>query len=163
MSGVALAAAPLPHTHKAYDHIGLANGLGLTLVISAHNPKKIESNVDFIGVSSRFSHSGGIIDCPKAPRAPGPLGPFAPFGFPGATLKLSHGQYGFSVSWTRFHIKLHSSSAPAFNLHLNITGRVVSSTEITGTFQATGGYCTTGMPIKYKLTLDKAALVGPNE
>ena len=161
--GVALAAAPLPITHSAYESGGNQRG-GITYVISATNPKVVVAGAAAVG--SQYALSGGSVLCPKAKRNPGFTGkPFAVFGFPAATFKLSHGRYTLTREFTQRHVvPLGSASAKSpFTLKLKITATVVNSTTITGTIKATGGSCTTAKAIKYTAKLNKSLPVAPGK
>jgi hypothetical protein len=158
----ALAAAPLPQTAKAYSTGGYEHGLSFTLVTSAANPKRIEPGSATAG--SQFALSNGAIQCKKAKRAPGvPEPPFAIFGFPGATLKLSAGMYGFAKTITQRETSvLGSTSTAKFTLKVKIVGTVVSPTRIEGTVKPTGGPCTAKSPIPFTANRDPKLPVAPS-
>jgi hypothetical protein len=145
LAGTALAAAaPLPKAGSVYANgtVGKSK-ITLTLVISPSNAKKIESGVPEF---SQTAHSGGYLECPSSSK-------IAEFPFPGATLTLFGGKYGFSVTET--------STDPTFlgspnrgTLTLRINGSVTSATRITGTVTVRGDVCKAGM-IHYSLALDR--------
>jgi hypothetical protein len=162
-AGVALAAKspPLPQTGKGYTTSGSSRP-SVTLVINASNPKVIQPGAGALG--SQFAISNGFLNCPKAKKNKGFKGtPFVPFGFPGATLKLSHGSYGFSVKDTEHKTAPVGSSGKFFTLKVTITGKVSSATLITGTVKASGGTCTTKKALKYKAKLNPSLTVGPGQ
>lgn len=149
----ALAAAPLPKPASAFSTGGLKHGVSLTLVSSADG-KKIEAGGAALG--SQFALSGGTIQCPKARHSATFHGtPFALFGFPGVTLKLSHGKYGFSKSFTEHGVvPLGSEGVKPFTLKVKIAATVTGPTAIAGTVKASGGPCKSKKPIVFKAKLD---------
>ncbi len=162
LAGAASAAAPLLEPAKAYSTGGIKHGVGVTLVTSASSGKAIEPGAAALG--SQFALSGGSVLCPKAKKGPGfHEVPFALFGFPGATLKLSHGKYGFSKSVKIPRTVPLGSSAKPFTLKVKIKGSVVSPTAITGTVKAKGGPCTSKKPLKFTAKLDPKIPVAPGQ
>lgn len=161
-TAVALAAAPLPHAEKAYTTFaGFPNksGIGMILIMSS-SPKRIQRGGELAKAVSVIS--SGSYKCPNAKKSAGSTKtPTVSFGFPGATLKLSKGAYGFSVKETQPKTTLTGSSEKPFTLKVAITGKVSSSTLITGTIALSGGKCTTKTPIKYSAKLDSAVPVPP--
>ncbi len=152
----------MPKTAKAYSTGGSKHGVSVTLVTSASNPKAIEPGAAAAG--SQFALSGGAVLCPKAKKNPGfHEVPFAVFGFPGATLKISHGKYGFSKTSKTQETTALGSSAKPFPLKVKITGTVVSPTSIKGTVKATGGPCTSKKPLKFTAKLDPKIPVAPGQ
>lgn len=153
LAGAATATAPpLPKTAKAYSTDGFAHRVSLTLVTSASNPKRIEKGAAAAG--SQFALSGGAVQCPKAKKGEGfHEVPFAIFGFPGATLKLVKGAYGFSKT-TKEKTSALGGTGAEFKLKLKIVGTVTSSTSIRGTVKATGGPCTMKKPVSFNAKLD---------
>ena len=81
--------------------------------------------------------------------------PFALFGFPGATLKLKHGRYGFSVSQKLDRAFVFASTVKPFKLTVKFTGTVTSSKAIAGTLTVHGGPCGVKRPIPYTVKLSK--------
>ena len=81
----------------------------------------------------------------------------------GATLKLSHDKYRFSVSKTVKKGYVTGSPAKPFKLTLKVTGAVTSSTTITGTVSLRGGRCTSKRPIPYTAKLDNKIPVSPGD
>ena len=163
LAGVALASAPLPQAAKAYSTGGIRGSVSVTLVTSASG-KAIEPGAAALG--SQFALSGGSVLCKKAKKGPGfHETPFAIFGFPGATLKLSHGKYGFSKSVTMPKtVPLgSSSSSKPFTLKVKIKGTVTSPTAITGTVKPKGGPCTSKKPLKFTAKLDPKIPVAPGQ
>lgn len=157
----AAAAPPLPKTAKAYSTGGYAHGVSLTLVTSATNPKRIEKGDAAVG--SQFAMSGGAIQCPKAKKGEGfHEVPFAVFGFPGATLKMIKGAYGFSKTAKEKTSALGSTGAE-FKLKVKIVGRVTNSSSIKGTVKATGGPCTTKTPVSFTAKLNAKLPVAPGQ
>ncbi len=157
--GVALA-APLPKGAKAYSTAGRKHGVSLTLVTSSSG-KRIELGEAALG--SQFALSGGAVNCPKAKKNHGfHETPFAIFGFPGATLKLSHGKYGFSKT-TKSETSALGSSAKTFKLRVTIAATVASPTSIKGTVTAKGGPCTSKKPLKFNAKLDNKIPVAPGK
>ncbi len=156
--GVALA-APLPQGGKAYSTAGPKHGVSLTLVTSVSG-KAIEAGSAALG--SQFALSGGSVQCRKAKKNHGfHEVPFALFGFPGTTLKLSHGKYGFSKTVKMSDEFVIGSSAKPFKLKVKIAGTVASPTSIQGTVKAKGGPCTSKKALKFKAKLDTKIPVAP--
>jgi hypothetical protein len=165
-AAVALASASLPHTAKAYDTGRKAKRVSLTLVISASNPKQILAGPTPPPVGSQFALSVGSIQCPHVTRNPGlprSSSPFMLIAFPGATLRLSHGSYGFSKSSTVRRQVITGSPTKPFELKLKFTGSVVGATKITGTIAAHGGPCSPKGELAYTATLDPKLPVAPGE
>jgi hypothetical protein len=170
-TGVALASAPVLQTGKAYESFtkkGLGRGLSLSFVVSASNPKRlIAGSKGPPPLGTEFAESSFFVPCPKIKRNPPPFPkdevPFAGFGFPGATLKLSHEKYRFSVSKTMKKEFVTGSPAKPFKLTLKVTGAVTSSTTITGTVSLRGGRCTSKRPIPYTAKLDNKIPVSPGD
>ncbi len=159
-AGAAFAAAPQLHAGSAYDNFGKHKSkVSLFLVTAAGNPSKLN------GGPAIYHHGpeggSGALRCPKAPLNSRYSYATAEFGFPGATLKLSGGKYGFSVKWTSRHTKVVGSTEARVNLHLSLTGKVQSASTITGEFTARGGGCTTKKPVKYEVSLDKGFPLPP--
>jgi hypothetical protein len=163
--------AALPHrsdgcdcTPSAEDRVGLfdggfARGVSLTLVTGAANPKRIEKGAAAAG--SQFAMSGGAVQCPKEKKGEGfHEVPFAVFGFPGATLKLVKGVYGFSKT-TKEKTSALGGTGSSFTLKVKIVGTVTSPTLISGTVQATGGPCTMKKPVGFSAKLDPELPVAP--
>ncbi|MGA2013934.1 MAG: hypothetical protein ABSH51_25850 [Solirubrobacteraceae bacterium] len=142
LAGTALAAAPLPAAGKVYDNgtVGKSK-LTLTLVISPTSARKIESGVPEF---SQVAHSGGYLECPSSSK-------IAEFPFPGATLKLSSGSYGFSVTERRTDPTFLGSPRTG-TLTLRITGAVTSATQITGAVTVSGDVCA-AETVHYRLAL----------
>ena len=126
-------------------------------------PKRIEPGL--ASAASQFALSNGAIQCKRVKRAAGdPETPFAIFGFPGATLKLSHGQYGFSKSETQREASPLGAKSPAkFTLKAKVTGVLVNSTTIEGTAKVSGGPCTVAKPIPYVAKVDRTVPVAPGD
>jgi hypothetical protein len=145
LAGTALAAAPaLPKRGKVYtDGTVGRSKITLTLVISSSNPRRIESGVPEF---SETAHSGGYLECPSSSK-------IAEFPFPGATLKLSAGKYGFEVTETKTNPTFLGSPTTG-TLKLRITGSVTSATRIVGTMTVSGDVCKTET-IHYSLALDR--------
>ncbi len=144
LAGTALAAAPpLPKSGKVYTNgtVGRSK-ITLTLVISPSNAKRIESGVPEF---SETAHSGGYLECPSSSK-------IAEFPFPGATLTLSGGKYGFSVTETKTNPTFLGSPNHG-TLKLRVNGSVTSATRIAGTVTVSGDVCKTGT-IHYSLALD---------
>ncbi len=155
------AAPPLPKTAKAYSTGGLVHGVSLTLVTSATNPKRIEKGEAAVG--SQYAMSGGGVQCPKAKKGEGSHEvPFAVFGFPGATLKMVKGAYGFSKT-TKERTSALGSPVAEFKLKVKIVGKVTSPTSIRGTVKVTGGPCTRKKPVSFKAKLDPKLPVAPGQ
>ncbi len=170
VTGVALASAPVLQTAKAYQSFtkkGLGKGLSLSFVVSASNPKRLIAGSQPPPLGSNFAESSFFVPCPKIKRNPPPFpkdeAPFAGFGFPGATLKLSHDKYRFSVSKTVKKVYVTGSPAKPFKMTLKVTGAVTSSTTITGTVSLRGGRCTSKRPIPYTAKLDNKIPVAPGD
>lgn len=145
LAGAALAAVPLPMAGKVYDNgtVGKSK-LTLTLVISPSNAKRIESGVPEF---SQTAHSGGYLECPSSSK-------IAEFPFPGATLTLSGGKYGFSVTESRSNPTFLGSPNKG-TLKLRIKGTVTSATRITGTVAVSGNVCKTAGTVHYSLALNR--------
>lgn len=160
--GAATAAAPpLPKTAKAYSTSGFAHGVSLTLVTSATNPKRVEKGEAAAG--SQFALSGGAVQCPKAKKGDGfHEVPFAVFGFPGVTLKIVKGSYGFSKTIREKTSALGSTGAE-FKLKVKIVGAVTSPSSIKGTVKVTGGPCTRKKPVSFRAKLDPKLPVAPGQ
>ncbi len=144
LAGTALAASPpLPKQGNVYTNGDVGRSkLTLTFVISPSNAKKIESGVPEF---SQTAHSGGYLECPSSSK-------IAEFPFPGATLTLSAGKYGFSVTETKIN-PTFLGRPNSGTLKLRINGSVTSATRITGTVAVSGDVCKTGT-IHYSLPLD---------
>jgi hypothetical protein len=157
---VASASAPLPLRNKAYNRVAPAGGkqVGLTLIVSRSNARRLVTGPLSPPLGSEFAVSAGTLPCPKAPRNPSLAKgetPFALFGFPGATLRLRHGHYGFSVKRTHSTQQLLGSPAKPFKLTVKLTGTVLNSKTIEGTISAVGGPCTTRKPLPWRVTLNR--------
>lgn len=157
---VAAAAAPLPLRNKVYDRVAPAGGrqVGLTLIVSRSRAQRLVSGPLSPPIGSQYAVSAGALPCPKAPRSPNLAThetPFALFGFPGATLRLRHGHYAFSVKRVHTGQQLLGSAAKAFKLTVKLTGTVVNSRTIVGTLSAVGGPCMTRKPLAWKVTLNR--------
>jgi hypothetical protein len=141
LAGSALAATPLPQKGKAYGKgtVGKQK-LVLILVTSKSNPKKILSGVPAF---SQVAHSGGWLECPSSHT-------IAEFPFPGATLKLSGGKYGFSVTENKTN-PTFLGAATTGTLKVVIKGTVASSKRITGTLTASG-ICTANVHFNLPVT-----------
>lgn len=162
LAGVALGAAPLPQTAKAYSTGGSKHGVSLTLITSASDPKAIEPGEAVL--ASQYAQSGGAVLCKKAKKSPGfHETPFAVFGFPGAELKLVNGKYSFSKTYKTSDASVLGSSAKPFKLKVKIVGTVVSPTSIAGTVKPTGGPCTSKKPLKFTAKLDSKIPVAPGQ
>jgi len=160
LCGIALA-APLPQGGKAYTAGTVKHGVSLTLVTSASGTA-IEPGSAALG--SQFALSGGAVLCRKAKKSHGfHEKPFAIFGFPGATLKLSHGTYGFSATVKAPHTIPLGSTAKPFKLKVKIVGQVASPTSIKGTVKAKGGPCTTKKALKFNATVNSSVPVAPGK
>lgn len=158
----ALAASPLPQRAKAYATDGNHHGVSVTLVTSASNPKRLEPGE--AATASQFAFSGGDVHCKKAKKGPGfHEVSFAVFGFPGATLKLTHGKYGFSKTTKERNTSALGGTGTLFNLKVKIVGTVVSPSSIKGTVKATGGPCTTKKPVAFTAKLDPKIPVAPGQ
>ena len=152
---------PLPTKAKAFSTGGFARRVSLTLVTSATNPKRIESGQAAVG--SQYAMSGGAVQCPKAKRGTGVHEtPFAVFGFPGATLKMVKGAYGFSKT-SKEKTSALGSAGGEFKLKVKIVGKVISPTMISGTVKVTGGPCTIKKPVSFKAMLDPKLPVAPGQ
>ena len=156
----ASASAPLPLRNKVYNRVAPAGGkqVGLTLVVSRSDARRLVAGPLLPPIGSQFAISAGALPCPRAPRNPAlakSQTPFAPFGVPGATLRLRHGHYAFSVKRTHGNQELLGSPAKPFRLTVRLTGIVVSSKTIEGTLSAVGGPCTTRTPLAWKVTLNR--------
>ena len=91
------------------------DGVSVTLVTSATDPKAIEAGE--AATASQYALSGGAVLCPKSKKNPGfHETPFAVFGFPGATLKLSHGAYAFSKTVVQPDTSTLGGTAKPFKL-----------------------------------------------
>jgi hypothetical protein len=153
------AAPPLPRTAKAYSTGGYTHGVSLTLVTGATNSKEIEKGSAAVG--SQFAMSGGAVQCPKEKKGEGfHEVPFAFFGFPGATLNLVNGAYGFSKTIKEKTSALGGAGNP-FTLKVKIVGKVASPTSIKGTVQTKGGPCTMKKPVGFTAKLDPKLPVAP--
>jgi hypothetical protein len=157
---VASSSAPLPLRNKAYNRATTAGGkqVGLTLIVSRSRAKRLVAGPLTPPLGSQYAVAAGALPCPKAPRNPGLVKgetPFALFGFPGATLRLKHGHYGFSVKRTHSTQQLLGSPAKAFKLTVKLTGTVLNSKTIEGTISAIGGPCTTRKPLRWRVTLNR--------
>jgi hypothetical protein len=153
------AAPPLPNTAKGYSTGGFTHGVSLTLVTSATSPKRIEKGV--AAVASQFAMSGGAVQCPKAKKGEGfHEVPFAVFGFPGATLKLVKGVYGFSKT-VKEKTSALGGAGTAFTLKVKVVGTVTSSTSIRGTVKAAGGPCTMKKSVSFTAKLDPKLPIAP--
>jgi hypothetical protein len=162
LAAAALAGPALPKTGSAYSTGGIKHGVSVTLVTSATDPKAIEAGE--AATASQYALSGGAVLCPKSKKNPGfHETPFAVFGFPGATLKLSHGAYGFSKTVVQPDTSTLGGTAKPFKLKVKITGSVLSSTKIVGTVKSTGGPCTTKKALKYTAKLDTKLPVAPGQ
>ena len=144
LAATALASSPpLPKAGTVYDNgtVGKSK-ITLTLVISPSNAKKIESGVPEF---SQTAYSGGYLECPSSSK-------IAEFPFPGASLTLSAGKYGFSVTETKTNPTFLGSPNNG-TLKLRVNGSVTSATRIAGTVTVSGDVCKTGT-IHYSLALD---------
>ncbi len=167
VTGIAAAAgaAPLPRTGKVYAETG---GFGthnsLVLIVSASNPRSLVAGPAVTPLGSQYAVSIGALLCARATRsttlAKGEK-PFALFSFPGATLKLTDGHYGFSATKTDPRQQLLGSPVKPFTLKLTFTGTVTSATTITGTLAARGGPCTTARPVAWTAPLDPKEVAAP--
>jgi hypothetical protein len=161
VSGVALAAAPLPKPASAYSTGGYKHGLSMTLVI-APSGRAVEKGGAALG--SEFALSEGALQCPKAKKGHGfHEVPFTIFGFPGASLKLSGGRYGFSKTETMSDTTPLGSTAKPFTLKVKIAATVASSTSIVGTVKATGGPCTSKGPLRFNAKFSAKDGVAPGQ
>lgn len=157
---VAQAAAPSLEPGKAYSTGGTEHGVSITLVTSVRTPNRIEEGEAAAG--SQYALSEGSILCPKAKKNPGLKGvPFALFGFPGTTLHLKNGAYGFSTRIRAAKTTPLGSSVKPFTLKVKVTGTVTSATEIAGTISVSGGPCKTKKPVPYSAKLDPKLPVAP--
>lgn len=160
-AGAAQASAPSLHTARAYVSNVKARAF-VTLITGAKNPRRLIAGPrGTVPIASQFPDAVGVIRCPRAtPLRGAPHGtkPSALFGFPGATLKLSHGRLSFSASRTIHKQTVFDSSAKGFTLEVRITGKVTGARRITGRITASGGPCTI-KPLSYtaKLSAEKVA------
>lgn len=164
VAGVALAAAVLPQPGKAYD-VGrpVAKGANLTLIVSVHNPRQLLAGPLNPPIGSQYALSTGTVPCRRAKRSstlPRSETPFALFAFPGATLRLSHGRYRFSVTATAHHVSILGSAAKPITLRVAVTGVVRNATTIAGTITPRGGPCTS-RPVPYVAKLNPRDRVAP--
>ncbi len=161
VAGAALASAPSLHRGRAYVSNVKAKAF-ITLITSATNARTlIAGPVGAVPIASQFPDTIGVVRCPKAKRergAPRSSTPSALFGFPGATLKRSHGRYSFSVSRTIHDQTVFESTAKPFTLNVHVTGVVTGAKSITGKMSVSGGPCTI-KPLAYtaKLSSEKVA------
>lgn len=154
------AAAPSLKGGKAYSTGGFKHGVSITFVTSVRTPNRIEEGQAAAG--SQFALSEGAVLCPKAKRNPGfKEVPFAIFGFPGTTLKMKSGAYGFAVKERVPNTTPLGGAVPPFTLKVKVTGTVVTPTKITGTITASGGPCKTKKPAPYTAVLDPKLPVAP--
>lgn len=168
-TSVALASAPTLKTGSAYDTFkvkGNKDGLSLTLITSASNPRRLIAGPPTPPLGSQFAESTGFFNCSKAKRNPGlpkSLHPFLAFSFPGANLKLAHGHYGFSVTKKVRNERIGGSPTRPFKLTVKLTGVVRSSTSITGKLKVEGGPCKIKGWIAYTAKYDKNGGVAPGD
>ncbi len=162
LAGLAFASAPLPKPAKAYSTGHIRHGVSLTLVTGPSSGRVIEPGGAAVG--SQFALSGGAVLCKKAKKGPGfHEVPFAVFGFPGARLKLSHGEYGFSKSFKTPETSVLGSTAKPFTLKVKIKAVVASPNAIKGTVKPRGGPCTSKKPLKFTAKLDPKLPVAPGQ
>jgi hypothetical protein len=144
---VALAAAPAPHAGKYYDNSKLHAKSSVFLLISASG-KKIVSGPDF------FHHlpEGSSVD-------PACSAGQAQAGFNGTSLKISHGRYRFSDSWTA-HAQIIEAGPRGgeilvpVTLKITITGTVKNAKTISGTMKWKGCNGSKTSKFKFKATYD---------
>ncbi len=157
----ASAAAPLPRSASVYSTGGFWHGLSLTLVISPGG-RAIEQGGAALG--GHFALSEGALRCRKAVKNHGfHEVPFTIFGFPGATLRLSHGHYGFSTAETVSDVTPLGSSVKPFTLKLRFAATVRSPSLIVGRVTAVGGPCSSGRPLRFKATPQPRERVAPGQ
>lgn len=134
------ASAPLPLTAKEYSTGGYTHHVSVSFVTSATNPKKIQPGPAPLG--TEFAVGGIYVQCPGAPKSSSTT-PFAAIAYPGLTLRLSHGRYGFSKRLKFNQFLLASSLGKPVKLSVLFTGTVASSKLIKGTVKITGSQCKT--------------------
>jgi hypothetical protein len=142
------AAAPLPTTATAYTSHGYKQGVSVTLVTSATNPRRIQAGAAPLG--TEFATGGIYARCPKAPKAgKAPFAPFAGLRFPALTLTLSHGHYGFSRT-LHDTVSIFASSLSNVKLTVLFSGTVISPSLIQLTVRISGKGCANSAKVPVK-------------
>lgn len=105
-----------------------------------HSARVIDAGVSGLG-GSQYEVGIIIMDCP-AYSASAVVSP----GYARISLKPSHGAYGFALSYNVANANVGSEGGTSETLpsvHMQLTGKVISATEITGTIRLVGAPCTT--------------------
>ena len=92
LPAVALAAAPLLTPGRSFATKAYHNGVSVSFVTSARDPKQIEPGP--APLAAQFAVGGLFVRCPSAPKSTSTT-PFTGIPFPAIRLRLSHGSYGF--------------------------------------------------------------------
>jgi hypothetical protein len=160
-TAAALAARPkpkLPLRAKAYMTGGYQNGVSVSLVINATNPKIVQAGA--AQVFGLYTKGGIYVQCPTAPKSSRAL-PFAPIAFPSFKLRLKHGHYVFSTRIRGAVTLLASRRTSPVAVSVRLTGTVVSKRQIKGTVKVAGAPCR--RTAKYTATLNRTARVEPGQ
>jgi hypothetical protein len=125
-----------------------------SITLQAKSAKQIAAG----NVAANVGESDVLVVCPTTASAP-TVELLA--SFPGAKLKLSHGRYGFKLSYTETHARLNTISGPGAGTHtsvearVKVTGTLASATLIKGTVSVTATGCSQPTA-QYRATLDKS-------
>jgi hypothetical protein len=147
LATAAFAAAPAPHARKYYDNSKQHAKSSIFLLISA-NGKKIVPGPDFFHGGPQGSNVDPACSAGQAQA-----------GFNGTSLKLSHGHYGFSDTWTA-HAQIIESKPGGgeklvpVTLKITITGKVKNAKTISGTIKWKGCNGAKTSKFNYKATYD---------
>ena len=137
-TGVAEAAsAAKPTAHSSYGFLK-AGHFSVTLnTVTATQIASSPPNV----LGSQFPITGIGITCPGKKVAG--RSPFLDLGFPGATLKLRHGHYGFTRAYTEKAVSklLPGATTTIKSVKIKLTATVATTKLITGTVSVRAAGC----------------------
>jgi hypothetical protein len=134
----ALAAAVLPTPHREYLYVRHGTP-AFSIHLATKSAKQLGASK---ARSMAFPSSGLLVLCKKTGSSPTEL----QMGFPGATLKLRRGHYGFSVSYTEKRAALvtfakSGQSVAHETARATITGTVRQAKLIAGQISVTATGC----------------------
>jgi len=137
-TGVAEAAsAARPTAHSSYG-FRKAGRFSVTLnTIAATQISSSPANV----LGSQFPITGIGVTCPG--KKVSGRSPFLDLGFPGATLKLKHGHYGFSRAYTERGVSklVPGATTTLKSVKIKLSATVATSKLITGTVSVKAAGC----------------------
>ena len=137
-TGVAEAAsAAKPAAHSSYGYLKAGH---FTVTLNTVTATQISSSPANV-LGSQFPITGIGVTCPGKKVAG--RSPFLDLGFPGATLKLKHGHYGFSRADTEKNVSklLPGGTTTIKSVKIKLTATVATAKLITGSVSVKAAGC----------------------